>query len=455
MARRFPLVVLLLLAPTAQAEERNDPALAAPFASTALHTDYSEKLSEAERLAGLALVWSEAKYNFANFDLSPEDLDWDARYLEFIPRVRGAESTETYYRELQRFIAALEDGHSKVRMPQEISQRRSRPPIHTRLIDGKVMIYLVDSKRLLDEGLAIGQEVTHLDGVPVMKFVAERIMPFAAASTEQDRAVRAFTYSLLGGDKDTPVRITTLDARGVSRELEVARSGYLDDDDVKPFPGSFSWRWVAEGVALIDVRTFNDKAVLEQFNEALPELMLADAWIFDIRLNGGGNSGIGFGMIDALTAAEYPVFAWRTRIYRPTYRAWGREEAWAWHDAGGQTWTPEAGPKFDGKVAVLTSARTYSAAEDFTIAFRQVERGPVIGQTTGGSTGQPLFQRLPGGGGFQVCTKRDTAGDGTEWIGVGIRPDIEVTPTVASLRAGEDPVLERAIAEVTPEGAAP
>lgn len=86
-----------------------------------------------------------------------------------------------------------------------------------------------------------------------------------------------------------------------------------------------------------------------------------------------------------------------------------------------------------------------------SLAFRQLERVPVIGQTTGGSTGQPLFQKLPGGGGFQVCTKRDTAGDGSEWIGIGIRPDIEVAPTVVSLRAGEDPVLERAIAEVTGE----
>jgi C-terminal processing protease CtpA/Prc len=44
----------------------------------------------------------------------------------------------------------------------------------------------------------------------------------------------------------------------------------------------------------------------------------------------------------------------------------------------------------------MTSARTYSAAEDFAIAFRQLDRGPIIGQTTGGS--------------FRICTKRDTAG---------------------------------------------
>ena len=58
MKRHFSLVPLLLLAMSARAEVRNDAALAAPFASTALHSGYSDKLGEAERLAGLALVWS-------------------------------------------------------------------------------------------------------------------------------------------------------------------------------------------------------------------------------------------------------------------------------------------------------------------------------------------------------------------------------------------------------------
>jgi C-terminal processing protease CtpA/Prc len=239
------------------------------------------------------------------------------------------------------------------------------------------------------------------------------------------------------------------ESNGALREIVLPRSGYSQEDDAVPFPGSFSWRWVAQGVALIDTRSFNGDEYLEAFRDALPELMQAEAWIFDIRLNGGGNSSVGFGMLEHLSDRDFPVFAWRTRLYRPTYRAWRRDDAWTWHDAGAQIWTSKAAPKFDGPVAVLTSARTYSAAEDFCIAFRQLGRGPIVGQTTGGSTGQPLVQPLPGGGRVRICTKRDTAGDGSEWIGMGIAPDIAVTPTVESLRDGRDPVMERAIAEVT------
>lgn len=57
---------------------------------------------------------------------------------------------------------------------------------------------------------------------------------------------------------------------------------------------------------------------------------------------------------------------------------------------------------------VLTSARTYSAAEDFVVAFDAMKRGTIVGEPTGGSTGQPLLFVLPGGGTGRVCTKRDS-----------------------------------------------
>lgn len=448
--RNAILMVLGLLATghVLFAEERADPSLALPFQSTALHSEYSDNLIDEDKIAGLSLIWSEAKYNFANFDLVPQ-LDWDARYMSFIPRVLATKDTVGYYDELQRFIGGLSDGHSNVTPPSDIRDKVSRPPVYTRLVGGEVVIYLVDSRKLLDDGLAVGQVIRSIDGVPTLEYAAQRVTPLVAASTQQDREVRSFSYLLLRGPKDVPVELTVEDAEGRTRKFSVPRNGYTDADDAVPFPGSFSWHWAAEGIALIDTRSFNDEKYLEAFREALPELMKARAWIFDTRLNGGGNSSVGFGMLEHITEQDFQVFAWRTRIYRPTFRAWQRDTAWSWHDAGAVTWKAEAQPKFNGRVAVLTSARTYSAAEDFAIAFRQLGRGPIIGQTTGGSTGQPLRQPLPGGGSFRICTKRDTAGDGTEWIGIGIAPDIEVNPTRTSIRSGNDPVLQRAIAEVT------
>jgi len=91
------------------------------------------------------------------------------------------------------------------------------------------------------------------------------------------------------------------------------------------------------------------------------------------------------------------------------------------------------------------SPRTFSAAEDFTIDFELMRRGKIIGEPTGGSTGQPLFFPLPGGGSARVCSKQNLYPDGRQFVGVGIQPQILVRPTVADFRASRDTVLEKAL----------
>jgi C-terminal processing protease CtpA/Prc len=95
---------------------------------------------------------------------------------------------------------------------------------------------------------------------------------------------------------------------------------------------------------------------------------------------------------------------------------------------------------------VLIGNNTGSAAEDFLISLDDIKgRGTTIGERTYGSTGQPLSFDLPGGGSARICTKRDTYPDGREFVGYGIKPDVEVKRTIADLIAGKDAVLEKAI----------
>lgn len=85
---------------------------------------------------------------------------------------------------------------------------------------------------------------------------------------------------------------------------------------------------------------------------------------------------------------------------------------------------------------ILTSSRTFSAAEDFVAAFKSLKRGLVVGEATGGSTGQPLLINLPGNGSARICTKRDQFADGDDFVGKGVLPDKEVKPTVGDFRKG-------------------
>ena len=88
---------------------------------------------------------------------------------------------------------------------------------------------------------------------------------------------------------------------------------------------------------------------------------------------------------------------------------------------------------------------TGSAAEDFLIFADPLEHFTYVGRPTNGSTGQPVFYQLAGGGGARICAKRDTWPDGRDFVGYGIQPDVPAAPTVASIAAGKDIVLARGV----------
>jgi C-terminal processing protease CtpA/Prc len=98
------------------------------------------------------------------------------------------------------------------------------------------------------------------------------------------------------------------------------------------------------------------------------------------------------------------------------------DEFWTWPSVPGQRSTSQP-------LYILTSASTFSAAEDFTFALQKLKRAIIVGeQTAGGAHSGRGLQRLsplftafiPSGRSLNPITK-------TNWEGVGIEPDIKTT----------------------------
>lgn len=411
----------------------NNPALATP---------YRETLSEDERIAGLSRLWSEVKFNFANFDLAP-DLDWDGLYMTYLPRVRQVASTREYYRLLAEMVAKLGDGHSGILPPEELANDLySRPALSTVLVDGRILVARVLDESLRSQGIEPGAEVLEVNGLPVKEYGEARVAPYQSASTPQDLASRTFEQRLLAGPLSEPVELTLRSQSGEVFKRKVGRLSPEERAKLNTRP-VMELRLLPGNVAYVALNSFEDNSAAEQFEAKLGEILKADALIIDVRENGGGNSDVGYRILAKLTDKPFKTSRWRTRDYRPTYRAWGRAEGTYAEDAGEVQ--PSGNPPFAKPVVVLTSARTYSAAEDFVVAFDAMQRGTIVGEPTGGSTGQPLLFPLPGGGRGRVCTKRDTYPDGKEFVGVGIQPQMLVRPTLNDFRASRDTVLEAAL----------
>lgn len=418
----------------------------------ALKTPYKPNISDEEKIAGLSKFWSEVKYNLINF---PADVDWDKTYMEFIPKVLATKSTLEYYKVLTRFCALLKDGHTNVYMPGELNKEVfGRPGIATRLVEDKVIIIRVLDERLKAEGLAAGQEIVEIDGVPAKKYGEDIVAPYQSASTKHDLDARTYQYQLLNGPVGKSINMVMKGADGKTFSRVVPRLGIEERGKMVPPRIPLEFKMLPGNIAHVKVNSMEGPDKTDQlFIQKYDEIIKSDALILDLRDNGGGDSDVGYRILSHLTDQPFKGSKWFTRNYRPSYRAWGRPQEKFGEDATGysaaDTVTIRNGrPLYAKPVIVLSSPRTFSAAEDFLVAFKPLKRGLIIGEPSGGSTGQPMFMTLPGGGSARVCTKRDTFADGTEFVGVGVIPDILAYPKVADFSEGKDSVLEIALKEL-------
>jgi C-terminal processing protease CtpA/Prc len=300
------------------------------------------------------------------------------------------------------------------------------------LVEDKVIIWKILSDTLAQRGFRPGQEIVTIDGVPVRQYAERFVQPFMSSSTPQDLKIRTYTYSLLAGNSAKDLVIGLRDGEQTTVLRTLPRTGY---GRINRTP-DFDYRMLDHNIAFVALNSFERDTVLPLFEAHFEDISKADGLIIDLRLNGGGSGSVGFDILSHLTDRPF-------LISKSSYRASPDNLSWRAYPPG--TWKSRPGKAFKKPVIVLISPMTFSAAEDFAVAFDTMKRGTLIGEPTGGSTGQPYSFKLPGGLSARVCMKRDTYPDGREFVGLGVQPHILVSPTIGDIREGRDVVLDKAI----------
>lgn len=159
-----------------------------------------------------------------------------------------------------------------------------------------------------------------------------------------------------------------------------------------------------------------------------------DSLVVDVRLNTGGYDRVGFEIARRLADRPRVAFTKQAR--------WG-----AGHTPGqAHTLDPGSDATFNGRVAVLTSELTASAAENFLLAARAIPRVIQVGETTAGAHSDVLERHLPNGWSFTLSNEVYRAADGSVFEGSGMKPAIEVPVLrTADRTAGSDTGLEAAL----------
>lgn len=236
----------------------------------------------------------------------------------------------------------------------------------------------------------------------------------------------AFAAERLASGPCGSALVVELERAGARRVVRVERSGgappLFEHPGVDPGP---------DGIVMVDLNTM----AWEELAPHLDTFAAARGLVFDLREYPAPGA---LHVLEHLLSRPDRATGWMRvpMIVRP-----GEVAGWERHEWGLQPERPHLG----GKVVFLTSSLAISAAESLLALVKAEGLGTLVGTRTAGTNGNATGAVLPGGYWIQFTGMRVVQPDGAPFHLLGVAPDVEVTPTLAGLRAGRDEVRDAAV----------
>lgn len=431
--------------------------------------DTVSNLSEKDKIFGLSLFWKEASYNFAYFEKSK--INWDSTYQAFIPEILATRNSYEYYRQLKRFAALLKDGHTDIDAPSFGPTGNFNAPIWFDYLEDKFIVTGILKADTLK--VPLGSELIAVNGFPLNTFLNEQLFPYISSSTDKWLRIVAATQ-LLPYDTvlSTTFKLKTIKGDTVTYASKLTKRPIKTTSRIWENRYSNFFYSFPNGIAYINLFSFRDNNVIDSFKKYLPELYKAKGIIINMRFNGGGDSRIGEEILKYFTTQmKIKQTCWKTLNHLAYNNALGHDfrpedtSSFSFQDrkmlkigfkvAKKDYWYTKNHQYFDNDpnirkikspMVVLIGNSTASAAEDFLAELCGLKgRATLIGESTEGSTGEPLTFDLPGGGRARICTIQESYPDGKPFVGLGIPPDIEVKRTIKDFLEDKDATLDKAL----------
>jgi hypothetical protein len=199
-----------------------------------------------------------------------------------------------------------------------------------------------------------------------------------------------------------------------------------------------SWGWGRSGgVGYLTIGDWNPARVsAAALDTALDSLRATTALVIDVRMNGGGNDAIAMDFAARFASRSVVTEHFRFRngpghgdFTAPTIRTLSPRDPWT----------------YTAPVFVLTGRGVFSSNESFVSAMRELPNVTIVGDTTGGGSGNPSLHPL--GDGWQYTVPRWLAAtpDGIVIEDNGIPPDVPIRFDHAEFERRVDVTLDSAL----------
>lgn len=190
-------------------------------------------------------------------------------------------------------------------------------------------------------------------------------------------------------------------------------------------------------ISYLHINTFQgSNSLFKEIDQILERAYSKKALIIDLRTNGGGS--------DFNSRTVMSRFADKKRLIRKIRYRNGPNHS---------DFSPlildniePSGFYFDKPVVVLTDRSVFSSAEDFVLGMRQFPNVTIIGEYTGGGSGNPVTYDLPNGWLYSVSRWQILQPENDLlYEGLGLQPDSLVIQTLSDISLRIDSKINAAI----------
>jgi C-terminal processing protease CtpA/Prc len=384
--------------------------------------------SAALRLLGLIRYWSEINYFCPNKDRIIKN--WDSVLYEYVPKILQTKNELEYNLAVASLITEIHDGHGFFSSPLWRKKYAKIPALQLKYVQGRTIVYRIFNDSLKDQ-FSPGDEIITVNDEQVSA-TRNRLAKYIGASN--DAALqREINEYLLSGPDSSSVKIS-YHHDGLVKKMELKRESsiykYLFSGNAAKTP---IWKKINDNIGYVDF----GRLQVSQIDSMFQDFKGTASLIIDDR---SYPKGTVWTLINYLTDKTVTAAKGTTMIADNPNPAIETMQTSLWQ------LTVNVKSVYKGKIIILVNEITQSQAEYSCMVMQAAFKNTtIIGSQTAGADGDVTGIKIPGG----IRTAFSGHGvhypDGRLTQGIGIEPDIKISPTIKGIKDNRDEVLERAI----------
>ncbi len=377
----------------------------------------------AERQLTFKKIFSAIKKTFP-FESKKEFLKFKSLYEKYYSEIKNLpENDRSFFLHIEQFLASLKNSHTKL----------GNYPGKTFFKPKGYSVLYLNKRFYLQKGGNIIAEILDIDGKKpeeILKFNIKRI----SSSTKQYSIYRALMFILMDQDGKF-ARIKVKNFNGKVRIIRLRREKIV----FKPFKTLIETKLLSKQLGYIKILAWAGEEMPNLLDKRINYFIKnkIKALIIDVRGNDGGNSNIAKHLASHLFNKKVLFNITKNRTSSRSFRL-----------RRSFNYVEPIKPYLGIPIILLVDSACFSSNEYFVGGLKDNKRAYLIGETTGGGSGNPKKFVIPyKESSFElfVSTWQYYRPNKMLLEGKGIKPHLVVRPTLQDFIKRYDRVLEVAI----------